>query len=440
MNRMRTYFYSILAITLCLTMGMNGYGQGKKIEKSYRWNYTVNQDVSFAFKNYDCNLTIHTWDKPEIAYTMSVDATLKSEEDAKRLDDFIEELEFSHSAGSVQFDNRFWTSKKSILGRKTMTLKGARTVRFSEFKMKGEMWIPKNCILNLTSKYSEIEMEDLNGRLSLDLYNDKVYGGRVNSNMKIVAKYSTLEFTNMKDIKADLYNTNIEAGDIGNMSAVSKYSKFKVGDAGKVDIDSYNDKYILGTAGDIRFLDKYSDLTAEQTGHTELDCYNSTINIKRVADVVLKSKYGTYEFKEARNLNIATAYNDKFIIDSLGTLNITDSKYCVYKIDHLEKSLFLKEGYSDKLFVTKTGSLKEVKVNGKYVVLEMALDKDFSYRFKANVKYSKFDIDEESMNVKKKIKESSKLEMEAVKGPESEGMPSFFVNGYDMAVTLTEQY
>ena len=164
MNRIKTYFYSIFAITLCLTIGMNGYGQGKKIEKSYRWNYTVNQDVSFAFKNYDCNLTIHTWDKPEIAYTMSVDATLKSEEDAKRLDDFIEELEFSHSAGSVQFDNRFWTSKKAIMGRKTMTLKGARTVRFSEFKMKGEMWIPKNSNLNLTSKYSEIEVEDLNGR------------------------------------------------------------------------------------------------------------------------------------------------------------------------------------------------------------------------------------------------------------------------------------
>jgi hypothetical protein len=28
--------------------------------------------------------------------------------------------------------------------------------------------------------------------------------------------------------------------------------------------------------------------------------------------------------------------------------------------------------------------------------------------------------------------------MEAIKGEESESMPSFFVNGYDLAVTLTE--
>ena len=71
-----------------------------------------------------------------------------------------------------------------------------------------------------------------------------------------------------------------------------------------------------------------------------------------------------------------------------------------------------------------------MKVNGKYIVVEMALDKDYSYRFKADVKYPKFDINEEAMNVRVKIKESSELEMEAIKGTESEGMPSFFVNGY----------
>ena len=117
MKQRRIYFYSILAIVVCLAMGMEGYGQGKKIEKNYRWSYPLNPDVSFDFNNYDCNLTIHTWDKPEIAYTMTVDATLKTEEDARRLDGYIENLEFSHAVGSVKFDNRFWTSKKAVLGK-----------------------------------------------------------------------------------------------------------------------------------------------------------------------------------------------------------------------------------------------------------------------------------------------------------------------------------
>ncbi len=44
------------------------------------------------------------------------------------------------------------------------------------------------------------------------------------------------------------------------------------------------------------------------------------------------------------------------------------------------------------------------------------------------------------MNVKIKIKEGSGLQMDAIKGSKSEGMLSFFVNGYDMGITLTEQY
>ncbi len=43
------------------------------------------------------------------------------------------------------------------------------------------------------------------------------------------------------------------------------------------------------------------------------------------------------------------------------------------------------------------------------------------------------------MNVRIKIKEGSDLQMEAIKGVESEGMPAFFINGYDLEVTLTEK-
>ena len=79
-----------------------------------------------------------------------------------------------------------------------------------------------------------------------------------------------------------------------------------------------------------------------------------------------------------------------------------------------------------------------MKLNGKYILLEMATEKSLSYSFRANVKYPNFDINEEAMDMRIKIEEGSDLQMEAIKGAETEGMPSFFVNGYEMAVTLTE--
>ena len=439
MKRIKAYFYKSIVISFFLPIGLVGYGQGKQIQKTYSWKYKVNKDVRFTFNNYDCDLIIHTWDKPEIEYRMAVDATLKTEEEANRLDEYIEDLEFTHSAGSIEFDNRFWQSKKNIIGKKTIGLKGEKTVRYSDFDMEGELWIPVNSNLNLKSKYSGIEIEDTYGRISLDLYNDKLFGGNVNENIRIEAKYSTLEFKEMKDIEANLYNTDIEAGEIGNLKINSKYSKFKSDNAGKLDITAYNDKYTFGNTEDIKFVDKYSDLTAGLSGNIEMDCYNSTVIITSVESTDLKSKYSKYEISKADNLNISSSYNDSYKIFSLKTLNINETKYGTYKVDELNSSLFVGDCYSDKYMVLKTPiEFSGVKVTGKYADIQIGIDVNLDYRFKANVKYPKFDINEEAMDVRVKIKESSQIEMDAIRGTEKNRMPEFIINGYDMSLTFTE--
>ena len=325
------------------------------------------------------------------------------------------------------------------MGKKTIELKGEKTIRYSSFKMRGELWIPVGCNLNLQSKYSGIEMEDVGGRLSLELYNDKLFGGHVKGNIKIAAKYSTLEFKDMKDIEADLYNTDIETGDIGNLNVTSKYSTFRSGDAGQLDIHAYNDKYFLGNTNDIKFVDKYSDLTAGSTGNLEMDCYTSTIIVSSAEDADLKSKYTKYEIGKANNFNISSSYDDSYKITSLKTLNIKETKYGSYKIDELLSSLRMDDGYSDKYIVLKTSpEFKGMRVTGIYNKIQIATGMDLDYRFKANVKYPKFDINEEAMQTKIKIKESSQLEMEAIKGIEKAGMPEFIINGYDMALIMTE--
>ncbi len=439
MKGMKAYFFSAIFISLLLSVGLDVKAQGKKIQKTYSWAYAVNKDVKMTFHNYDCNLVIHTWDKPNIEYKMTVDATLRSEEDAKRLDGYIEGLEFSHSAGSAEFNNRFWQSRKSVLGKKTLDLRGEKTVRYSDFNMSGELWLPVGCQLVLDSKYSGIEVEDLNGATSFTLYNDKLYGGNVNSYLSLEAKYSTIELEVVGDVAANLYNTDLETSSMENLSVESKYSKIRIGDAANITINSYSDKYSFGNTGNIKFTDKYSDLNANISRDLILDCYNSTVSIAGMNNVDLKSKYGKYELDSVVNLHISSSYSDNFQVQSIHTLNVSESKYCTYKMDQLFSQLLLKEGYSDKFFITGTSAeFKGIKVNGKYVKIEMAVDETLNYRFKANLKYPKLDIDEESMDVRIKILESSQLEMEATKGPVTEGMAEFVVNGYDVALTFNK--
>ncbi|MFC2090502.1 hypothetical protein ACFLT1_06955 [Bacteroidota bacterium] len=424
-------------ILIFLAVLSNIYAQDKKVQETFKWKYEVNEDVRFTFNNYNCDLIIHTTDKNEIEYHLAVDIILKSEEDAEILRDYIENLIFSHSATSAEFDNRFWKSRTNIMGKKTLELKDGKKLRLVEFDLQGEMWIPRKTALSLTSKYSEIDVEDLSGEISLDLYNDKVYGNNLEGPLKIKVKYGKLEFKNMKDIEADFYNTNFIAEDIGNLDLSSKYSKFRAGNAGDITIEGYNDKLEFKNTGAIHWIDKYSSLLANNVANMELDCYNSSITVTGADDIQAKLKYGDYDFGDANLLRISSTYNTTFNLHSLAELDVTESKYSNYRIDELTLALSLQDGYSDKFIIKKTANnLSGIKLAGKYINAELVLDPGFDYLFKANVKYPKFDINEGAMDVVRKITEGSDFEMEAIKGTMKDGMPEFIVNGYDLKLVL----
>ena len=74
----------------------------------------------------------------------------------------------------------------------------------------------------------------------------------------------------------------------------------------------------------------------------------------------------------------------------------------------------------------------EETININRRVIDKCLEGDIKAQFQLYKQYSK------AMHTRIKIKEGSELQMKAIKGTESEGMASFFINGYDMAVILNE--
>jgi hypothetical protein len=321
----------------------------------------------------------------------------------------------------------------------TMKLEGGKVVYLSEFSMKGELWIPSGCRFGLNSKYSNVNMEDFSGQLKLDLYNDNFYGGNVNGKINIEDKYSTLQFKEMKDIEADLYNSKLEAKSMGSLKIVSKYSKVTAETAGNLDADSYNDKFNFTRTGDIAFLAKYSDLKSDISGQIKLDCYEGTILLKEVKDVKISSKYADFQFTTAGNVTISSSYNDKLTAGKLSSLKIDDSKYCNYRIDELVSSVTESDGYEDKFNIGKTGQdFKELNIDGKYIEISLGLTKTIDYKFKAKIQYPKLDINESALTTKSKVLEGDNLEYDAVKGTVKEGMPRIEVNGYEMALKIVE--
>lgn len=445
---MRKLFYSTLALVLFTAFTVSG----TDLQKTYTWKYNINKDGNVVIDNYDCNLIVHTWDKGETEFNLTIDAKTKSDEDAKVLDSFLQNLKFSNSLSSVKFGNSFWESRntigrvstslfggKTIMGKMTMKLPDGKTVNLTDFSIKAELWIPVGCRFELGSKYSEINLADFSGLLFLNLYNDNFTGANLKGKAEIEDKYSTMEFKEMKDVKADLYNSKLEAGNTGNLKMDSKYSKITTTESGNLEINSYNDKYIIPVTGDITFTAKYSDLKTESAGHVNLDCYEGTINLKQVKDVKITSKYADFQFAGAGNMLIFSSYNDKIAVGKLNSLKINESKYCTYKVDELTGSVSESDGYEDKFSISKTDQeFKGLTVNGQYIEVTLGLPVTVDYRFKAKINYPRLEMNESLLKPRIKIVDGSRLEYDALKGTEKEGMPLIEINGYEMGLKIID--
>jgi len=439
MKTMKRLFFNLVVMFLYTGMVSAVSDSGTDLNKTYTWKYNINKDARVLFDNYECNFTIHTWDKGETEFHLTVDAKIKSDEDATVLDKYLQNLKFSNSQTSVSFRNSFWETRTNIMGNTTIKLEGGEKIALTDIKMKGELWIPAACRFELSSKYSEINMEDFSGQLFLDLYNDNFFGATVKGKTGIKDKYSTIEFKDMKDINVDLYNSKLEAGNTGDMKIESKYSKVTTASSGTLDINSYNDKYSIPKTGDITFVAKYSDLKTETSGQISLDCYEGSVIIKEAKDIKITSKYADFQFDVAGNISVASSYNDKLAAGKLTSLKISDSKYCSYKIDEMINSLTEADGYEDKFMIRRTGQeFRELRINGKYADISFSLPKTVDFRFRANITYPKLDMDESQFKVRTKTSEDSRLEYDAIKGTDKEGMPVIEVNGYEMSLKITE--
>jgi hypothetical protein len=437
MKKMKRLFFSVTLLSTVFIF--IGSVSAKDLQKIYTWKYNINKNAKVTFNNYDCNLTIHTWDKAETEYHLTVDAKTRNDEDAIVLDTYLTNMKFQGNASSVDYKDNFWETRNSLMGKMTMKLGNGKTISLTEFSIKGEVWIPSVCRFELESKYSDVHLEDFAGSLILVLYNDNFFGGSVKGNAEINDKYSTMVFGAMKDVKVDLYNSKLLAENMGNLKSESKYARVKTTTAGRLEISSYNDNYEFTNTGDIIFNAKYSDLKSEISGKVTLDCYEGSVSVKEAKDISITSKYADFTVGKSDNIAISSSYNDQFNFGKVISLKIIDSKYCSYKIEELANAVTESDGYEDKFTILKTSQdFKEFSINGKYTEVSLGLAKTTDYKFRAKIQYADLDINESQLKSKTKIVEGASVEYDAVKGTEKEGMPLVEIEGYQMGLKIVE--
>jgi hypothetical protein len=114
----------------------------------------------------------------------------------------------------------------------------------------------------VSSKYSEVELANVAGSLSLETYDDKWKVGDVGANLEIDDKYSEFRFGNLEAVKLHLYDANFEAMKIKDISIEdTKYSEYKIKRAKSFQLrESFDDEFDIEILEGLNaFRSKYSE-------------------------------------------------------------------------------------------------------------------------------------------------------------------------------------
>lgn len=426
-------------VTIVVLLTASAAVAGQQYEKVFRHTFKAENNAKVIILNYDTDLEIMTWDKPQVELHMIIDATINDPDDAEILDSYLESIEYESTPDQINLETRFWESINNIMGITRMKLKNNKTIRIKKFDMECKLWIPENASLGLKSRYSDINMEDIGGNLVLELYDDELLAGNVKGKANIEAKYSEMNFTGMSDIEADLYNCELSTGDAGDINIYTKYSKIHSGNAGTLNIDSYEDDFSFDNCNDIKFIAKYSEFTTGKAGKLVADNYECEFMAESVSDAKIDSKYSEFIITSAKSIDISSSYEDLFETKMLGSLMVKETKYGEYDFGRLEDNLTIESGYEDEISVDMLGpNLELLKINGRYLDIDFALASDFECRFEASINYYNFDIDEDMFRIKKHIKDGNELLYIGFKGTEKDGMPQLRITGYEVNLSISE--
>lgn len=395
-----------------------------------------NQELILDVKNTE--LTVETWDKPEIY----IEATVKMKSSAtEKHEEFLENWQGLVSEGvnssgiAIRVNSAFKESKE--VNKKTfLGLVISMTVSYNnDYDISYRIKSPANNPIEIVGSYKNVSLVGNYKKVDLELYGADFEAGDIDQ-ADLELKYGMARVGSIKQGKVRLYENKLEAEAFSYLKLETKYSKVKVKKMGTLDLDAYNTEFFMNDIANIKGGMKYSELEVLGKAYRfELELYDTSMDIGSIKELEMQSKYGKFTANSIQELSLESSYQDEFAIGTLGSFISEETKYGAYEIEKLTNSLEL-EGYEDKVEIdTVSDTATEISIGGKYVETTINLN-NTPILLEIDASYGDFSFDKSKMEVSREIQEGNNKQVTAKTKGIGDSSLKIALTGYEMKLEL----
>ncbi|MDR0660819.1 MAG: hypothetical protein LBG19_08495 [Prevotellaceae bacterium] len=351
--------FSLTLILLVLSVNTKLYAatEGKD---SFEKNFGIGSAKMLVLVGHNSNVEILTGDNDEIKVWGEITHGEGSDEDIKNLVSAFKNIESKRSGNTANINLNHFIKSSVTNGKNTITLASGEkiSIKNATISTSYKIWIPKNFNIELNHTYGSVNVADIDGNLTLNLYSTKFTTGNFGSTGKFDMKYSRGSIGSGGNSTFKLYSCDlVNIKGLKNVSIDSKYSKLNIQSAQSVKIDSYSDKLLFEQAASFTFNAKYSELRINSNiGSFTTNLYSSKIWAKDMSEVKFDAKYSEFRADNISGLAISSSYSNKYMVGTIATLSCTDSKYDDFKLSILTTSCNMRKAYSTKLNIEGTSA------------------------------------------------------------------------------------
>lgn len=392
MNTIKQTYKLLLVALFSTAFASLSYAQERK--DSFEKTYAIKSTGDFTFSCYDADLKVNTWQKNEIKIQGEIIIEGGSKEDQEELIQVFKNPQVSKSASTLSIETNLAKNTVIIGPYRRTTLVNNKTVKVNKYKVNYTLWVPESIHFNLTSKYNNIDIANLTGKIDFELYDADLTMLGYGNDSKLEMKYSSASLGKGGDALIDIYDSELEALEMGHVEIHSKYSEIEIQSINTLDFNSYDDDLRIGKINSLKSEAKYSDYTIENDMENCLiDFYDSDITTKNINTLVFSGKYSSVNALNTNTVNINLLYDSDVKLGHVKSFSCNESKYDEIKLESISKSVVFGSAFELNLDINNVSESFELfKGEFKYGSIQLPLDPSLQFSIKFNTTYGSVDF------------------------------------------------
>lgn len=274
------------------------------------------------------NTTITHWNKSEVEIRVVIEAKAEKEQNAQDIIDRVQ-IDLMKRGNTIS----------AITSIKQQNWSGNRNQRFT---INYYINMPSKLAINLTQKYGNINLPDINeGKSTIQVKYGNLNAGSFTQPLNLESKYGNVDIANVEKADLDLgYCGNVTIGNAVTLNADNKYSNMNIKNCGQINLENKYGNVKIESLDKGYMEIKYSEATIDSV-KDELDINElaySTLTIKKLSAnfkrLNVDARYGNLNIRIPSEASFKlSAENMKYGSRNVNGFNITNS-YTEDKVNH----------------------------------------------------------------------------------------------------------